>query len=212
MRKATDLELNVHPRWLGYVERGLRFMNIVKSTFSIACLLLASTVAQAHLVTFGWKDHGNGTVTLWGEHWHGNQSGPSTANGGIHISQGGIPLFTAQWTGFLNNSDRDDMLTSGVLTGWDDNTGNAGSGANDDWFFTDPLVIGNGTWDFFTGTNCCIDTMLTPVQITLTGITSVPPGTGPGAPGAVPIPAAALLFAPALLGFFGLRRKANKVA
>jgi hypothetical protein len=77
----------------------------------------------------------------------------------------------------MNDSDRVDMVNSGILTGWDANTGNAGSGNYDDWFYTDPLVIGNGTFDFFTGTNCCIDTMHSPVSITLTG---VPPGTGPG--------------------------------
>lgn len=190
-------------------------MNVLKNTLSIGCLLLASTVAQAHLVTFGWKDNGNGTVTLWGEHWHGDQATAFTANGGITVSDPNniVPSFTAQWIGVSNNTDRDDMLTNGVLTGWDANTGNAGSGTEDDWFFTEALVIGNGTWDFFTGTNCCIDTMQNPVQITLTGIISVPDGQGPGGVGAVPIPAAAFLFAPALLGFLGLRRKAkNTVA
>lgn len=50
-------------------------MNWLKSmglALGACCILLAATSANAHLVSFGWKDQGNGTVVLWGEHWHGD--------------------------------------------------------------------------------------------------------------------------------------------
>lgn len=113
-----------------------------------------------------------------------------------------------QWNGTLNNTDRDVMVGDSTLTGYQDVPGNAGGGTYDDWLFTVPLVIGNGTWFFFTGTMCCIDQMNQPAQITLTGITSVPPGQGPG-PSIIPLPAALPLMAAALglLGFIGRRRR-----
>lgn len=187
---------------------------MIKVFAALIVFMYAAASAQAHLVTFAWKDNGNGTVTLWGEHWHGPQSGPSTANGGIHISDAAFnPLFTAQWTGHQNNVNRDAMITSGALTGFDANTGNAGSGTKNNWFFTDPLVIGNGTFNFFTGFSCCIDTMTnSQLMITLTGITSVPVGTGPtqapqGGGTQLPEPAPLALLGFGLLGLAALRRR-----
>ncbi|MDX1695272.1 MAG: PEP-CTERM sorting domain-containing protein [Ketobacteraceae bacterium] len=177
---------------------------LISGAFAAAALL--STTAQAHLVSFGWTDNMDGTVTLWGEHWHGDQTSSFSDNGGITITDtsGTISPYTVQWNGVLNNRDRDDMLADGTLTGWD----YAGNGLAEhrDWFYTDALVIGNGDWNFFTGTRCCVDTMSAPVTVTLTGITSVGAGTGPGDT-SVPEPTSVALFGLGLIGMGIARRK-----
>ncbi len=172
-------------------------------------LALASATASAHTTTFGFTDNGNGTVTLWNEHWHGDQTFPCSegtlcsANGGLTISGNGTNApasygmnpYTVQWAGTVNDTDRDDMISDGTLTGYTSDGTESGGGTYDDWLFTAPLVIGDGYWWFFTGTTCCIDTMVHPVLVQLTGIGSVDPGTGPGGTG-VP--------EPGLLGLLGL--------
>lgn len=182
---------------------------------SLVCLGM-SGAANAHLVSFGWKDNGNGTVTMWGQHWHGDQSAPSTANGGVRIGVFGTdeslwPVF--QWTGHQNNiggntAENDLLVSSGILTGWAMEPSNwSNSSFENDWFYTDPLVIGNGTWGLFTGTNCCIDTMSAPREFTLTGITSIPVGTGPNNPNPIPEPGTIALLSVALLGMGMIRRR-----
>lgn len=171
----------------------------------MASLLAIATTASTHLTTFGCKDNGNGSITMWGPHWHGHQTEPSTANGGVRIGVFGTddtlwPVF--QWTRFQNNLGgttvgMDAMITNGILTGYAIDPGNfTNDGNENDWFFTNPLVLGYGTWGLFTETNCCIDTMTAPGEFVLTGITSVDPGTGPGGVNNVPEPAS--------WGFFGI--------
>ena len=202
-----------------------------RMTAAGAVLVASLGMASAHTVTFGWTDNDNGTVTLWNEHWHGFQPFPClegvncSDNGGLTISGDGtgsdasygLNAYTVQWAGTVNSRDRDDMVADGTLTGYMDDPENIGGGTYDNWLYTAALTIGNGKWWFFTGTNCCIDTMSHPVLVELTGIGSVDPGTGPGdpnGPAPVPLPGALSLMAAGvpLLGLFKLRRRGKAAA
>jgi len=178
-------------------------------------------VANAHLVAFGWKDLGNGTISMYGQHWHGNQSSAYSANGGVRIGVWDPALSPAaqntaswqlfQWTSVINDmggntAANDALVTAGTLDGYAIDPSNWSNNNNqNDWFVTSPLVLGNGTWGLFTGTNCCIDTMSRPGLFTISGISSVPGGTGPGNP--VPEPSTLAIFALGIMALASRRFK-----
>jgi hypothetical protein len=181
-----------------------RTLKVLALTASAATLAALSSAANAHLVQFGWLDNGAGGVTLYGEHWHGDLTSAYSANGGIHITPVSFvgPTITAPWTGVINNA----TTASLGLTGSQCDPVNSGCDFYHDWMITSPIALGNGVYDFFTGPNCCIDPMGAPVRVTITGVTSVPPGTIGN--GAVPEPST---WAMMLLGFgavgFAMRRR-----
>ena len=185
----------------------MSFRKIAKRlAIGTAALALTSigSAASAHLVQFGWQETATGTV-LWGEHWHGDLTSAYTANGGITITDvNTMATITAQWTGVQNNSP---VGTLG-LTGSQCDPVNAGCNTYNDWMFTVAIPLGNGVYDFFTGPNCCIDPMGQPVRVTITGITTQPPGIG-----GVPEPST---WAMMLIGFgatgYAMRRRRVKVA
>ncbi|RMJ03821.1 PEP-CTERM motif protein [Marinobacter litoralis] len=196
--------------------------NKLLSAVAVGAILgAASLPASAHLVSFGWKDQGNGTIIMYGQHWHGDQLGPSTANGGVRIGVFGTDHTTwqlFQWTGHINNwggntAQNDALVTNGELDGYAVDPGNwTNSSFDNDWFYTDPLVLGDGTWGLFTGTNCCIDTMSSPGEFVISGIGSVDPGTGPGTdpgtpPSQVPEPGTIGLLGAGLLSLLAIRRR-----
>ncbi len=150
---------------------------------SVAAFAMAgfATAADAHMVTFGWLETNAGTV-LYAEHWHGDLISPYSDNGGLHITDTVTnATITVQWGGVINNT----LEAALGLTGAQADPVNCCRGTYNDWMFTNPIPLGNGVYDFFTGTNCCVDTMGAPVRVTITGITNQPPGIG-----GVPEPAA----------------------
>ena len=149
----------------------MKFLTMV-SAAAIAAAGFGS-VANAHMVAFGWQETLAGTV-LWAEHWHGDLTSAYSDNGGLHITDvATLASITVQWHGVVNNTAEAGL----ALTGAQADPGNCCRGAYNDWMFTDPIPLGNGIYDFFTGTACCVDTMSNPVRVTITGLT-LPPGIG----------------------------------
>lgn len=203
-------------------------MKILKTLAASAAIATVAAAASAHTIGIGWLDNGNGTVTLYSEHWHGNLTSPYSDNGGLGVYDGsGNFLYKTQWTTVLNDADLNgdgdasgSSTTPYSLTGYGADPDNHSSYpvGTDDWLISDPLVLGNGTWGFFTGKGCCVDTMTDILYFQVTGITSVDPGTGPGAPGSnngdpsayIPVPAGLPLLIGGLgaLGWISRRRKA----
>lgn len=192
----------------------------------LAGLIIATcnltNVANAHLIAFGWDDLDNGTIEMYGQHWHGDQSSAFSDNGGVRIglwdnalsagNQNTASWQLFQWTSFINNmggntAQNDALVSAGTLDGYAIDVGNwRNDSSHNDWFKTSPLVLGNGSWGVFTGTACCADTMTTPIQITLTGISSVQSGTGPGSV-SVPEPSTLAIFALGMIGLTSRRFK-----
>jgi len=178
-----------------------KMKNAIALLASAAALVSIAGTADAHLTTFGYIDNGDGTVTFYGEHWHGDLSAPYTANGGLHITDVSTAAsVTLQWTSVINNVLIPDMHFTGYAS-----TNTANSDAYGDWMVTQAYAIGDGTYDFYTGPNCCVDEMDDgPVRLTLTGITSAPPGIG-----SVPEPAtwAMMLMGAGMTGYAMRRRR-----
>lgn len=185
---------------------------------------LMATASNAHTIGIGWLDNGDGSVTLFAEHWHGDVTSAYSDNGGLGVyDSGGNFLYKTPWVGTYINDDLngDGLAGSGLssspslmLTGYEEDPANhlGFTYGTDDWFYSAPLVLGNGTWGFFTGTGCCVDTMSQILYAQVTGITSVGDGTGPGDvvdnPNIIPLPAAGWMLIAGLLGLGALRRRA----
>lgn len=180
-----------------------------------------SNVANAHLIAFGWKDLGNGSIVMYGQHWHGNQGTAFSDNGGVRIGVWDNALTAAnqntaswqlfQWTSVINDmggntAQNDALVTLGTLDGYAKDANWRESSTENDWFLTSPLVLGNGNWGLYTGTGCCVDTMTRAGLFTISGISSVPDGTGPGNV-TVPEPSTLAIFAFGMIGLASRRFK-----
>ena len=179
----------------------MKFLTMV-SVAAIAAVAFG-TAANAHMVAFGWQATAAGTV-LWAEHWHGNLTTAYSDNGGLHITDVVTnATTTVQWAGVVNNTAEAAL----GLTGAQADPNNCCRGSENNWMFTAPIQLGNGVYDFFTGTTCCVDTMSSPVRVTITGL-ALPPGIG-----GVPEPASwAMLIAGFGLTGAAMRRRRTAVA
>ena len=201
-------------------------MKFKKLKLALAGLIISvsslTNIANAHLIAFGWDDLDDGTISIYGQHWHGDQNSPYSDNGGVRIGIWNNALSAAnqdtaswqlfQWTSLINNmggnmTQNNALVAAGTLDGWVTDPGHwSDSSAENDWFITSPLVLGNGSWGLFTGTGCCVDTMSSAINVTFTGISSVSDGTGPDSV-SVPEPSTFAIFALGMIGLASRRFK-----
>jgi len=166
---------------------------------SVLAASAISSQAQAHSVALGWDLQTNGDVDFYLAHWHGAQSSPA------HFLT--IDGTNYNFTGVENNLKTRTGLEGAIINptyySWDSTTGTLSTtGSYDDWFTVTVSGLSSGNHVF--GASSHVVT-----QWTMGTSTSDLTFTLPPTPSAVPVPAAAALFAPALLGFMALRRKSK---
>lgn len=171
-----------------------------KLTFLSAVLAATfSMQAQSHTIALGWNVLNNGDVEFFNAHWHGNLAAP---NGSLFID--GTEY---AFTGIENDVDSRTGLEGALINSsyftWDQPTGTLAklpTRVQNDWLTVTVSNLSAGAHVFATTNIALTQWTLDDNQSSVT--VNIPPP-----PSQVPIPAAAALFAPALLGFLGLRRK-----
>jgi hypothetical protein len=104
--------------------------------FSVLC----AAPAHAHLISVGYLDNGDGTVNVYGAHWHGNLSISTPIVGGlIFTNTGTSEVVTAMWDSILNN-------TSAASLNFEEYT-NFTNDSDDNWLISSNVALSNGTWN-----------------------------------------------------------------
>lgn len=178
----------------------------------LSSVLAASAVAsqaQAHTVALGWDVLSNGDVTFYDAHWHGEIIAPA---GSLFID--GVEY---AFTGIENNVNSRSGLEGGLINStyynWTAGTGtlavntiptSEGFRSYNDWLTVTVSGLSAGSHTFSTTnialTQWTLDNNQSSVEVIIPDVQ------------AVPVPAAAALFAPALFGFMALRRKSKNNA
>jgi hypothetical protein len=174
---------------------------------SVLAASAISSQAQAHSIALGWDLQTNGDVDFYLAHWHGELT--SAAH---YLTIDGTNY---NFTGVENNVNSRSGLEGAIVNpsyyNWTPSTGtlsinsiptSEGFGSDNDWLTVTVSGLTTGQHIFGASTNVV-------TSWTMGTSTSDLTFTLPPAPSAVPVPAAAALFAPALLGFMALRRKSK---